>query len=202
MKCGLFFLSLGFLLLGCASGYNVLRPESMKYTANSGNGGITSGYRHGVLAEAGNRKYAKYEARTGIKIVAIRITNNTDRTINVRRDLAFFAGDRPAAPLDTKTVKWKLNQSVPIYLLYLLLTPMSLNISNNNGTIERYPIGFAIGPGLTLLNMATAGSANAKFSNDLVMYSIDRDIAPGQGLFFLVGFEGISFEPLTVKVRE
>jgi len=173
----------------------------MKYTESAG-ADVSSGYRHGVLQEAGNNKYAKFENKTGIKLVAIKVVNNTTRTLNGRKDLLFFAGDAPAMPAETKKVKWNLQQGVGIYVLYLLLTPLTLNVANSNGSSESYPIGYALGPGITLINVATAGTANAKFARDIETYSLDRDILPGQGRFFLVGFEGISFAPITVKVRE
>ena len=55
--------------------------------------------------------------------------------------------------------------------MYLLLTPTKLT-TINNGEMNEYNIGYGLGPGLTLLNMAIAGSANSSFLYEMDTYDL------------------------------
>ena len=103
-----------------------------------------------------------------------------------------YSGGNPVAILDPNFVHAQLKQTVPTYLLYLLMTPMRLYTGNSST-----PIGLAVGPGLAIGNMAGAGGANAKFKRELESnYLNGRTIEPGETVSGLIGIADIGYNPL------
>jgi hypothetical protein len=69
----LFFLSIVVLsLTNCASGYKMIEPSSINYQSVKENDGLKFEYKYDLL----KKKYAKKEEKKGIRIVAVKITNN------------------------------------------------------------------------------------------------------------------------------
>ena len=155
-------LFLALILLGsCASSYKSINPKTINYVAHDLQGDLSLSYKYDILQEYGNKKYAKKEDKKGVRVVAIRLTNNTDRIINVAQDVAFYSGESQIFPMEPQV----------------------------------------LGPGLTLLNVATAGSANNKFMRDLTLYDIlYTDIQPGESAYGIIGIRGAGFNPLYVEV--
>lgn len=86
-------------------------------------------------------------------------------------------------------------------MLYLLLTPTKLT-TINNGEMNEYNIGYGLGPGLTLLNMAIAGSANSSFLYEMDTYDLYNLIIPdGETAYGLIGLSNYSFSPLTMEIK-
>ena len=108
-------------LCGCASGYRSISPQRAHFQGETNHSGLRFSYRMGVLSEVRNRKYAKREDRKGIRVVAVRLFNGTDRPLTVGQDIQFYTGDSELIPIDPSIVHAELKQGVPIYLLYLLL---------------------------------------------------------------------------------
>lgn len=194
-------LFLAVILLGsCASSYKSMNPKAINYVAHDLQGDLSLSYKYDILQENGNKKYAKKEDKKGVRVVAIRLTNNTDRILNVAQDVAFYSGESQIFPMEPQVIKNMLKQPAPAYLLYMFLTPVTLNIIYGT-SIDSYPVGLFLGPGLTLLNVATAGSANNKFMRDLTLYDIlYTDIQPGESAYGIIGIRDSGFNPLYVEV--
>ena len=186
---------------GCAATYKPINPESLNYTSNDVKEGIGLSYRHNMLQERGNKKYSKKEYKKGVKLIAVKLTNYTDSTINVGNDLLFYSGKNQVFPMEPMVIKKSIKQIVPLYLLYLLLTPLNLTITSGNSTTT-YPIGLAIGPGITIGNMAFAGTANKKMLKELNEYNIlDKDIKKGETVYGIIGVGNMGYDPISVKLR-
>jgi hypothetical protein len=186
--------------LGCAATYKPINPKTINYSINDLQDGIVFSYKYDVLREHGNKRYAKKENKMGIKLVAVKFTNNTDSSINIDRDVAFFSGQNQIIPLEPIAVKNTIKQKVPSYLPYLLLSFLNLYVSNG-GSIESYPIGLVLGPAITIGNMVTAGTANAKMFKELNKYNLlHRDIKKGETVYAIVGLPRTGYNPLTVKI--
>jgi len=195
-------LTIIFFLSGCASTYKPIRPQTLNYTAKNEDDGVFFAYKYDVLAEKGNAKYAKREDKRDVKVIAVKLTNNTDRVLNTVDDLQFYAGSRSIFLLDPLTIKNTIKQPVPIYLLYLLLSFTNIYVTNNNST-QVYPIGLALGPGISVGNMVVAGSANTNFFDELSEYNIiNYNLQPGETIFGIIGTGGINYDPLHVKIKE
>jgi len=190
-------LAIIFLFCSCAQSYHTLNPTKIAYTASNNLEDISLNYRYDILSEKGNKKISKKERKHNFKLVAVKITNNTDTVINIGNNAAFFSGNSITYPMDAISTKNSLKQSVPSHLFYLLLTPLTLSL---NGSTP-FPIGLIIGPAISGGNMFVAASANNNINKELVQYDIlYRDIQPGETVFGLVGFRNLDYVPLTIKL--
>ncbi len=186
---------------GCAASYKAINPTQLYYTAHTSRDNIQISYKYNVLQEKGNKKLAKRERRKNIQLVAIKLTNNTGRTINVRKDLIFYSGDTPIYPMTPVDIKNKLRQIVPAYLPYLLLTFTTVAFSNGYSSVS-YPVGVVLGPGLTAGNMAVAATANKRLLRELNDFNIlDRDIGSGDTVFGIIGIRNSGFGPISARLK-
>ncbi len=190
-----------FFISGCAASYKTIRPQQLYYTAHSNRDGIVVSYKYNVLQEKGNKKFVRKELKKDIQVVAIKLTNNTPYTLNVRKDLAFYAGDNPVYPMLPVDIKNQIRQSVPTYLPYLLLTFTTVAFTGG-ATAVVIPIGILLGPGITAGNMAVAATANKRLLEELTEYNIlDKDIRPGDTVFGIIGIRNSGFGPISVRLK-
>ena len=189
------------MMSSCASSYQAIYPQGLHYVANEHTEDISLSYRYNVLQEGGNKKYAKKEAKKGMELVAIKITNHTDRSLSFQDDIQLFAGTQHAYPMSPKLAHQQLKQNAPIYLLYLLMSPLQLYTSNGNGTVSSFPIGLILGPGIAGINVATAASANKNFLSELQEMDLSqRTIGPGETVHGLIALSNTGYAPLRAKV--
>ena len=91
-------------------------------------------------------------------------------------------------------VKKLVNQTVASYLPYLLFTSLQLNL---NGTV--IPIGYALGPILTIGNMLKANNSNNLFYKEVkdndIMYVTAKK---GETIYGIIALGGIGFDPLSL----
>lgn len=182
----------------CASRYNLVNPQKVYFqNSYSSEEGMEFSYKYDVLRENGNDKQAKKEAKKFVRVVAVKLTNNTDSDLIIGNDLVFYAGNQlisPMMPFEAKTV---LKQSTPTYLLYLLLTPTTLITSG--ATI---PIGLILGPGITAGNMLMSNSANKNLYTNLEMYNIfGTTLKKGETISGLISFRGSGYEPIYIELK-
>lgn len=189
-------------LCGCASGYKSIKPDITYYQSREDYSGVELSYRMGILSEHRNKKYAKREDKKGIRVVAVRLMNNTNSPLVVGEDFRFYTGDSELPLLDPSIVHAELKQGVPIYLLYLLLSPMQLYTSDEQGNVDATPIGLFIGPGIAVGNMLGAGAANQNFLRELMQYNIiNKTIEPGETVFGLIGIRDNGYNPISLRFR-
>lgn len=188
---------------GCASNYHSISPQSSYFNVAEQTDELDFSYRYNILREKGNKKYAKREDKKGIRVVALKITNNTDRPLKFPEDIQLYAGDRAVLLLEPEFIHSKLKQGVPIYLLYLLFTPMTFTTYSENGDVNSTPVGLLVGPGLTALNMGMASSANNKFKEELLQYNLaNRVIQEGETVYGLIGFQDFGYSPIKIQLKE
>ncbi|MBJ6368852.1 hypothetical protein [Snuella sedimenti] len=192
------------LLLNCASGYEIIAPKSINYISKIETENVKLEYKYNLL----DKKYAKKELKKGVKLVAVKISNNTTRDLVFGKDIKLtYLNGSEAFVMENETVFKTLKQSTASYLFYLLLTPMNLYTykTNNYGVQETNsstPIGLIIGPGLAGGNMIAAGSANKKFESELLNYNLNGTIIKKEEVKYgLIGIRTNSFESLKLKVE-
>lgn len=199
IKIALFCIAIS-TLTNCASGYKMISPKTINYVSSSENDGVKLEYKYALL----NKKYKKKEVKRGVKLVAVKITNNSDKDIVFGKNttLTYINGNEIFVMENTK-VFTTLKQSVPIYLLYLLLTPMNLYTTGSDGQqTSSTPIGLVVGPALAGGNMIAAGSANKKFETELLDYNIyGTTIKKGETKHGLIGIKADSFDSLKLKIE-
>lgn len=187
------------VLSGCAVTYKPINPTTLNYNSFDLQDGIALSYKYDVLRERGNIKYSNKETTEGVKLIAVKISNNTDSVIMVGRDVAFFSGQSQLFPLEPMAIKQSIKQNVPGYLPYIFLTFLNLHITQGNKT-DTYPIGLVLGPVITLGNMATAGASNKNMLNELIEYDImHRDIKKGETVYGIIGIRDSGYVPISLK---
>lgn len=191
------------LLTSCASGYNMISPQTISYASTFETNGVILEYKYDLL----NGKYAKKEDKKAVKVTAIKITNNSDRDLIFGRDIKLiYQNGNEVYPLENEKVFTKLKQGTASYLWYLLLTPFNIfYYSGTSNGVEDYsfiPVGLIIGPGLAGGNMIASGSANKKFKSEMILNEINGEIIKsGETKYGLIGINSNSFDVLQLKIE-
>ena len=182
----------------------MIQPKTINYISKNEVDGLTLQYRYELL----HKKYEKKEEKKGVKLVAIKITNNSNRDVTFGKDVTLaFENDYNVYVMDNEKVFKTLKQSPASYLWYLLLTPLNLYTTKTNsyGLPEQTsstPIGLVLGPGLAGGNMIAAGSANKKFRTELLKYNINGTvIKKGETKYGLIGIRSDSYDALKLRIK-
>lgn len=186
------------LLSGCASSYKPIVPNTLNYDVREEDG-VGFGYRYEVLNYRGNRKYAKRESKKMVRLVAVKIQNNTNTILKLGENCQLYSGNNPVFPMEISNVHKSLKQGVAIYLLYspIMLTQTECDTGGCESRIL-FPIGAAIALG----NMLGAGGANQNFRRELEQYKLtDKEIRPGDTVYALVGLSASELHPLKLVLR-
>jgi hypothetical protein len=193
------FIVIAVLISSCAGSYKPMVPANMNYGSTSEGNGIAYAYRHNVLTETGNKKYAKREAKGSLKLMAIEITNTTDRTINFNRDVKMYMGDRQVLPVEPTIVYEQLRQRSGLYMLWSLLWVVFTKCDEDgNCSSTPLPVGLAIGIG----NTAAASSANKKFMAELMATDLlTKEIKPGETVSGLIGISSTTSGSISLKLN-
>jgi hypothetical protein len=187
-------------LTNCASGYKMIAPISINYVSTNETDNVKLEYKYDLL----DKKYAKKELKKGVKLVAIKITNNSDKDLMFGRDATLtYENGTEIFVIENDKVFKTLKQSAASYLWYLLLTPTNLYTIDSNGRqTSTTPIGLIIGPGLAGVNMIAAHSANKKFKTEMLEYNINGSIIKkGETKYGLIGIRAYSFDSLKLKIE-
>lgn len=186
---------IGIIFTSCASSYHTINPSNVHYQASGINHDVEFSYKYDVLNERGNKKYAKKETQKLVKVVAIKLVNHSDQSFVFGKDLKVHSNNNPVSILEPLVIHKQLKQSVPIYLLYLLLTPMNLYTEDSST-----PIGLVVGPGIAGGNMGMAAGANANFKKELESNFLNgRTIEAGETVYGLIGIMESGYNPLSLK---
>ncbi len=180
-----------FISTSCASYYRATKPETINYpSAIKTNENLEFSYRYDILRDAGNKKYVNSERRKNIKLVAIKLTNNTEMTINLKDNVSFYCGDSKVLLLNSKEIHSKIKQAWPVYGLYLI------------GAISLAPLDILVFGGIGAGNMIVANSANKKMMNEMSTYDItDKELKKGETIIGIIGFEALHADPISVKIN-
>ena len=197
-------ITIALTLTNCASGYKMIAPKAINYISQNENDGVKLEYKYDLL----DKKYEKKELKKGVKLVAVKITNNSGKDLMFGRDakLTYENGTEVYVMENEKAFK-TLKQSPASYLWYLLLTPVNLYTTetNSNGFQEETsstPIGLILGPGLAGGNMIAAGSANKKFKEEMLEYNVNGTIIKdGETKYGLIGIKTDSYDALKLKIE-
>lgn len=197
-----FLLFTAVTLTNCASGYQTIQPRSLNYVSNHETDDVKLEYKYDLL----DKKYAKKELKKGVKLVSVKITNNTanDLVLGDQINLA-YENDSNVLILENDKVFKTLKQSPATYLFYLLLTPVTLSVTretNNSLSSQSFPLGLVVGPGLAAGHLIASSSANKKFKKELLDYSIYGTVIPaGETKYGLIGIKTDTFDALKLRIQ-
>lgn len=203
LKIG-YLVAILLLLNSCASGYKMISPTNLNYNTNSSNNGVLLQYKYNLL----DKKYAKKELKKGIKLVAVKITNNSDKDLIFGSDIKLHYEDGSELNIiENEKVFKSLKQNSATYLLYLLLTPVNFytyetNASGFQETTSSTPIGLVLGPALTGGNIIAVSTANNKFKTELLDFEIlGATIEKGKTLVGIIGVKSAYSNSIKIKVN-
>jgi hypothetical protein len=182
------------ILSSCAATYKRINPGNLKYPVLDDS---TFSYQYHVLRRAGNRKLSKKEDKARMRVVAVKIINNTGQTLAYRKNFRIYSGNTEVSLIGPVITAANIKQTAGLHLLYLLLTPMQLEVGDS-GSI---PIGLVVGPGIALGNMFVASGANRRFREELLDNDLEnRPIAHGESFYGLITIKDNGFMPLSFKL--
>jgi hypothetical protein len=195
-------------LNSCASGYKKINPTTLNYGSKSIENNILLEYKYDLL----EKKYRKKEAKNEIKLIAVKITNNTENDIVFGKDFKlFYDSDNQVSIIETEKLFKTIKQSPASYLWYLLLTPIQFysgETTTTNGAYTEtkpansFPVGLVLGPGLAGGNMIAASSANKNFKKELMEFDINgKTIKKGETVYGLIGSNSNSYDAIKVKMQ-
>jgi hypothetical protein len=190
------------ILTGCASTYKPMNLNGINYISKNVQKDILLEYKYELLS----KKYHKKELSKGVRLVAVKITNNSAKDLIFGSDikLVFDDGTSPYI-MENEILYTRLKQNTASYLWYLLLAPLQLVKTEMIGTrieTKSTPIGLIIGPGLALGNMITSSSANEKLEQDLLNHNINgTTIKAGKSISGLIGIRSDAYNTLNIKLE-
>ena len=190
------------ILNSCASSYQKINPKTLNYASKNIENNILFEYKYDLL----KKKYKKKETKKGVKLIAIKITNNSENDIVFGQDFNLvYENGNIINIIQTDKIFKQIKQSPASYLWYLLLTPMQFNTStSSNGQVEKSsstPVGLLIGPGLAGGNMIAASSANKNFKNELLEFDMNgKTIKKGETIYGLVGLTSNNYDSIKIKL--
>jgi len=184
--------------IGCASGYKVIKPTKINYISTNESNGVKLEYKYDLL----NKKYTDKEEKKGIKLVAVKLTNNSNRDLMFGREIKLsFENKNEIFIYENEKVFSLLKQKSIYHLFYFLLTPINLTITNSNGSTNSAPIGLVLGPLLAGGNLVKASLANKKFKNEIMEFNLNGTIIKkGETKYGIVGIKADSFDSLILKI--
>ncbi|SOS48114.1 hypothetical protein [Tenacibaculum dicentrarchi] len=191
-----------FLATSCASGYKMINPETLNYVSKSTDKGVILEYKYELL----KKKYHQKELLKDIRLIAVKLTNNSDKDIIFGKDLKLTYDDGAGLYIMENEMVFKsLKQSVASYLWYLLLTPLRFYTTDSsngyNQQTSSTPVGLIVGPGIAGGNMIAANSANKKFKKDLFDYNItNTTIKKGATVSGLIGVRSDGYHGIKIVV--
>jgi hypothetical protein len=190
------------VLTGCASTYKTMNLNGLNYTSKSVRKDVLLEYKYEVLS----KKYKKKELSKGVRLLAVKITNNSAKDLIFGSDIKLVYDDGTSPYImGNESIYASLKQNTASYLLYLLLSPLQLMKTENRGTrieTKSTPIGLIIGPGLAVGNMITSSSSNKKFQQDLLNHNINgMTIKVGKSISGLLGIRSDAYNAINIKVE-
>jgi hypothetical protein len=96
------------VLISCAANYYPISPLTIDYqdaTFLEVDSNISIGYKYDVLRQAGNKKYARFEKRWNVSLLALFIDNKGTDTLYVPDDLVFLDGEIPVMPFELEELQ-------------------------------------------------------------------------------------------------
>ena len=196
------------LLNSCACRYTKIKPETINYTSKSIENNILLEYKYDLLG----KKYKKKETKNNIKLIAVKITNNTEKEIVFGRDFKlFYQNGNEVFLIETEKLYKTIKQRPASYLWYLFLTPLNLFFGTNTTSNGYYtetsptqviPVGLVVGPGLMGGNMIAANSANKKLKKELIQFDLNgKTIKKGETVYGLIGSYSNNYDSIKIKVE-
>ena len=199
-----------FFFAGCATTFKPMRQDASDYDSPRDTSGVEVKYMFNPLGASGNTFYAEKARSQGVDVVAVKLTNNTGREIDVKRDLDFYVGNTLATPQNPAASLASVRQRSGSYAWWLLL--MLVNGYKTEVRCDSYsgcsedtqfiPIGIILGPVIAFGNMGVAASANGAIIKEIDGKDASRQVLkPGQSYEGYLVFDDIGKAAITARLK-
>jgi len=198
------YLALCLFFCSCASTFKSIDPQKIPFSYTENAADIQFSYAYDVLALNGNKKYVKRETKHGMRVVAVRITNNSQQTLQLNKNLKLIVGNNQTMPIEPAIVTKNIKQRTWLYLLYTPLTlTFNATTTNSYGHIESQGgTTIPIGPFIAGGNLIMAHTANKNFRKEISKFNLlDTKIEPGQTVYGLITLHSLTAEPIKFEVQ-
>jgi hypothetical protein len=192
------FTFLVLFLIGCASGYQTINPKIVSFNSKSASNEILLEYKYELLTN----KYKKKERKHDVRLVALKLTNLSDKDLVFGQHLKLaYENGSLIKLLERDEIYQETKQIAGAYFLYLALTPLHLTINTSKQTgpysSESIPIGLFAGPGLAGRNVIVASSSNKQYKKDLKEhYLLGRTLKKGETTYGLIGIVSGNYDAI------
>lgn len=196
----LLLLACATFLSSCATNYKSINPQQHNYTFSTEKDSILMEYRYDLL----RGKYRKKEKKSDVSLVAVKITNYSDRDLTFGRDIRISNNTgHELYLLDPEIVFKNLKQRPARYLTFLLFGLARFEVVQVNGDRDEIKnAGLFLGASLATANMLMASSSNSTFKTELTNYNLNGvSIKKGETAYGLVGLGTDIYSPLTLSVK-
>jgi len=200
-------LSLVFIF-SCAGFYNEIKLDRLSYyaTNKSDDNTVSLSYAYGVLDGANNKKYAKREDKSNVNVVALKLTNNTDRTLSFPEDYEFtyYQGEL-IIPMNREDTYSKVKQKGIGFYLFWLFANITINNSSTDsyGNYQNDQIFIPSGIAIAAANIIVATSANGKFKRQLLKYDLSlKKIKPKETAYGLIGMNTSETREIRIRLKQ
>lgn len=188
------------LISGCARKFHEIDPsiynfENEKLLTE----GVQVSYFYDVQQNVRNKPYARKERNKSLKLIAIKIKNNSDSSLLITRDNFFiktFSGKNIQILYPIEYTK-AIRQKSEFFVLFYGLAGIGYEWGESNGqgysnfTYNFIPLLIGIG------NAVVAETSNSKQKNNLAETNIfNKTISPGASLYGLLAIEESGFPEL------
>lgn len=186
----------------CATKYHPINFSDVNFGTKSEKSEVELYYRYDIMSSSKNPRQANKELRKDMKVVALKIVNNTSQEITIGENAKFYADGKELALMPANEMNRQLKQGVIPYAGYLLLSPIKFSYDKDNGkkTVEIFG-GAVIGTALAAGNIYIASKANKALKKDLEKYSlVKKNILPGETIYGLITLQQTGYVPLQLKL--
>lgn len=161
----LLFISISFF--NCAKSHYRIDPPKLAYIAQDKNDKLTLEYKYDVL-QGSNRKR---EREKGLRLVALKITNTSNRDLLFGHDFDICFENGQAIDIFHHQQAYRIyKKAVLPYMLHLAWTPLKLYILGS----KPISIGYVLGPVLAIVNTVKASRANQDLLTEMKYFRIDK----------------------------
>ena len=136
----LFVIAIIFLS-SCSASYHQINPHYSSYESAISNN-VELKYKYDILELSDNKRYYKKSQYKELEIIGIEVVNNSNETVYLDKNFGVFSEETRYKLIPPDETMNKIQQGVWGHLAYLLLTPLKLNITDPDGLVKVYPIGY------------------------------------------------------------
>lgn len=194
---------LALFLNSCASGYQGINPKILTYNSKNASNEVILEYKYDLL----QKKYKKKERRHDVRLVALKLTNLSEKDLVFGQDLKItYENGNAITLLERSQIYSETRQIAAVYFLYLALTPFEFTVTtrNSNGpsSSDSFPFGLFAGPGLAARNVIVAHTSNKRYKKELKEhYLLGKTLKKGETTYGLIGIVSSNYDAIKFKTE-